>query len=216
MTFDHLVVLMSTFNGEKFLKEQLDSIINQDFKNWTLLIRDDGSSDKTLEIINEYVHVDRRIQLFKDSLGNLGPAKSFLKMLTSVEAPFFMFADQDDIWYPSKINHTIGLYKLNNHNDEKPTLVYTNMDTVDQSGKEIQENILPDDSHVSPDSVVVTNVVTGCTMLINRSLAERVKLADADSIVMHDWWFTMIASFWGMFFIVPFRHLAIDNMITMR
>lgn len=97
-------ILMATYNGEKYLVEQLDSIINQTYRNWNLLIRDDNSTDKTLEIIQDYQKKDNRIKLLKDNKGNLGIVKNFEELLKNSESEFIMFSDQDDIWIENKLD----------------------------------------------------------------------------------------------------------------
>ena len=95
---------MATYNGEKYLAEQLDSIINQTYHNWNLLIRDDNSTDRTLEIIQDYQKKDNRIKLLKDNKGNLGIVKNFEELLKNSESEFIMFSDQDDIWIENKLD----------------------------------------------------------------------------------------------------------------
>ena len=95
---------MATYNGEKYLAEQLDSIINQTYHNWNLLIRDDSSTDRTLEIIQDYQKKDNRIKLLKDNKGNLGIVKNFEELLKNSESEFIMFSDQDDIWIENKLD----------------------------------------------------------------------------------------------------------------
>ena len=97
-------ILMATYNGEKYLVEQLDSIINQTYHNWNLLIRDDNSTDRTLEIIQDYQKKDNRIKLLKDNKGNLGIVKNFEELLKNSESEFIMFSDQDDIWIENKLD----------------------------------------------------------------------------------------------------------------
>ena len=97
-------ILMATYNGEKYLVEQLDSIINQTYRNWNLLIRDDNSTDKTLEIIQNYHKKDKRIKILKDNKGNLGIVRNFEELLKSSESEFIMFSDQDDIWVENKLD----------------------------------------------------------------------------------------------------------------
>ena len=97
-------ILMATYNGEKYLVEQLDSIINQTYHNWNLLIRDDNSTDKTLEIIQNYHKKDKRIKILKDNKGNLGIVKNFEELLKNSESEFIMFSDQDDIWIENKLD----------------------------------------------------------------------------------------------------------------
>ena len=96
-------ILMATYNGEKYLAEQIDSIICQTYKNWNLLIRDDGSSDNTFKILKEYEKKDDRIKIIKDKKGNLGIAKNFEELLKISSSELIMFSDQDDVWKKDKI-----------------------------------------------------------------------------------------------------------------
>jgi len=90
-------ILLSTYNGAKYLREQFESIIQQDYPHWKLIVRDDGSSDGTLTIINEYIaKYPDKITLVKDDAGNLGHSNSFSKLLRLSTADFVMYCDQDD------------------------------------------------------------------------------------------------------------------------
>ena len=88
-----LCILLASYNGEKYIKEQLDSIINQTYKNWKLVIRDDGSKDKTVAILNEYEKKDERIKVLRDSKGNLGFLKNFEELLFNADEEFVLFSD---------------------------------------------------------------------------------------------------------------------------
>ena len=95
-------ILMATYNGEKYIEEQIDSIINQTYTNWELLIRDDKSKDNTASIIEEYEKKDSRIKLLRDEKGNLGFVKNFEELLKNSQKDFIMFSDQDDIGNQTK------------------------------------------------------------------------------------------------------------------
>ena len=97
-----IAILLSTYNGSKYLREQLNSIIDQTVKDWILYVRDDGSTDETIDIIKEYVSLYPNINYIED-IQNLGSARSFMKLLSLVEADHYMFCDQDDVWLPTKI-----------------------------------------------------------------------------------------------------------------
>lgn len=101
----NIAILLSTYNGEKFIKKQIDSLIAQTFSNWKLYIRDDGSTDKTISIIEEICESDNRIFLYKET--NIGVKASFLSLLSRVEADYYFFCDQDDFWYDNKIEKTL-------------------------------------------------------------------------------------------------------------
>jgi glycosyltransferase, group 2 family len=97
-------ILMATYNGEKYLSEQIDSIVGQTYQNWNLLIRDDNSSDGTLQILKKYEKLDRRIKILRDNRGNLGIVKNFEELLKNSESELIMFSDQDDIWLENKLD----------------------------------------------------------------------------------------------------------------
>ena len=97
-------ILMATYNGEKYLSEQIDSIVGQTYQNWNLLIRDDNSSDGTLQILEKYEKLDRRIKILRDNRGNLGIVKNFEELLKNSKSELIMFSDQDDIWFENKLD----------------------------------------------------------------------------------------------------------------
>ena len=102
MIEDKIDILMATYNGEKYTVELIDSIINHTYKNWNLLIRDDNSTDRTLEIIKNYQKKDARIRILDNNKVNLGIVKNFEKLLKISESELIMFSDQDDIWKKGK------------------------------------------------------------------------------------------------------------------
>ena len=100
MTLD---ILLATYNGEKFLKEQINSLLDQSYKNWKLLIRDDMSTDCTMAILSDYISkYPDKIKLLKSNK-RLGPCQSFNYLLQKSDSDYVMFCDQDDIWLPEKI-----------------------------------------------------------------------------------------------------------------
>lgn len=123
-----VTIVMSTYNGEKFIRAQLDSLIAQEYVNWCLLIRDDGSSDGTAEILGEYQSRDARISIVRDMHGNLGPARSFIVLLQQVSSPIFMCCDQDDIWLPHKVRNAVSCF---DSCGDSPKLFFTDLVVVD-------------------------------------------------------------------------------------
>ena len=192
-------ILLSTFNGEKYLEQQFDSIIAQEFADWHLLIRDDGSSDETINIINQYVsHYPLKITFSRDAFDNLGPAGSFSTLLEKSTAPYISFCDQDDVWLPDKLQKQMQfmLDTEKKYSTELPLLVHSNLKVVDERLSLIS-NSFWDYQNINPDNMnrleklLVQNYVTGCTVLINR------KLLDASTpipkgVIMHDWWIALI------------------------
>ena len=102
-----VAILMSTYNGERYLREQIDSLLNQTYKDWKLYIRDDKSTDGTVSIIEGYVRVYPDQIVYKsDGFGNLGAGCSFMQLLSSIDSDYYMFCDQDDVWMEDKIERT--------------------------------------------------------------------------------------------------------------
>ena len=127
-------ILMATYNGEKYIEEQLKSIISQSCENWNLVIRDDGSDDNTLRILNEYSKRDKRIHIISDNKGNLGLVKNFEELMKHSTEEYIMFSDQDDAWADNKIN--ILLQKMQETEEKmqikKPILVHSNSYICDE------------------------------------------------------------------------------------
>lgn len=127
-----IAILMATYNGEKYLQEQIDSILSQTYTDWTLYIQDDGSSDNTIGIINSYIQKEKKCVLIDRGLTRQGAGMNFMSLLNIVESQYYMFCDQDDIWLPNKI--VISLNKIkeeeNKHKDT-PIIVHTDRTHVD-------------------------------------------------------------------------------------
>lgn len=193
-----VAVLMSTYNGEKYLREQLDSILSQQDVEVSLFIRDDGSRDGTVEILEEYVKGHRNIHLIKGE--NMGVGNSFMSVLKSAkrEADYFAFADQDDIWMPLKLREAV----LTLDGKTVPCCYCSNQTLVDKTGAYMR------DRHSDPIDtgymqILCNNEVTGCTMVWNRQLQgllmdeRRFPSADVLKKRIHDVWVAMVASVVG-------------------
>lgn len=189
-------ILLATYNGEKYLRKQIESILNQTYDMWHLLIRDDGSSDATKKIIKEYVCAyPSKIENIEDNRGNVGVVRNFKSLLQRSEHEYIMFCDQDDIWDHNKISREVKVMKeAEAQNNLKPILVFSDLREIDS-----EENILVDSfntkNRFSLDKIILSqilfrNVVTGCTMLINKFLANEL-LNMPDDIKMHDHWVTL-------------------------
>ncbi|WP_081729413.1 glycosyltransferase family 2 protein [Pseudomonas sp. QTF5] len=196
-----VTILLSTYNGEKYLREQIDSIVQQQYQDWVLLVRDDGSSDSTLEIVKSYSVKDARVQIIADGYGNQGPAGSFIKLLACVETEYFMFCDQDDVWLPNKVYDSIKILK----SYDGPHLVFTDLKVVDEHLEEMSSSFM-EKSRFDPikgvnfSKLLIQNVVVGCTIAANKKLLEESKLsafATPNNIMMHDWWLALVASSLG-------------------
>ena len=103
---DNLAILMATFNGEAYIEQQLQSLYRQSYKEWTLYIHDDGSTDGTVNIINQYAKKHDNIIVFHYTSGT-GAKDNFLSMLARIDAHYYMFCDQDDVWLENKIEESL-------------------------------------------------------------------------------------------------------------
>ncbi|MFC7347713.1 glycosyltransferase family 2 protein [Chryseobacterium zhengzhouense] len=188
-----ITILMSTYNGEKFLKEQLNSIINQDYKCWNLYIRDDGSTDSTLHILNNYVSHYQNIHLLNDDRKNMGAAQSFMYLLREIQADFYMFCDQDDMWLPSKISSMVDYYFDKSEKLNSPYLIFSDAIIVDEDLMKINDSfwsynkVNPELIIKKPNYIKVFNCAPGCTMLFNREV-KMILDKNTDDILMHDWY----------------------------
>ena len=196
-------IVMAVYNGSLYLKEQIESIINQDYKNWQLLISDDNSNDDSVQIINRYAAKDNRIKVvLKDSaFGNAGT--HFLSLLKITTSKYVMCSDQDDVWDSNKITTCLSaMIQEEAMSPDTPILIHTDLRVVDSKLNRIADSFYKY-SGINPNIStfefhIATANVTGCTMLINDSLRDLIKLTNDDRyICMHDWWCSLIASAFG-------------------
>lgn len=184
MSKNNVTVLMSTFNGDRYLREQIDSILEQEDVNVNLIVRDDGSTDNTISVLNDY---STRDLLRWYSGENLGTANSFFDLLkSSPESDYYAFSDQDDVWKKEKLKKAISeMKKLNN---ESPILYTANYTLVDRNLKKINLNI----NHVTTTTFansIVCSCCTGCTMVFNKKLRDLIrKYKKPQKVYMHDDW----------------------------
>ncbi|HEO1287605.1 TPA: glycosyltransferase family 2 protein [Streptococcus agalactiae] len=190
-------ILMATYNGEKFLAQQIESIQKQTFKEWNLLIRDDGSSDKTCDIIRNFTAKDSRIRFINENEHhNLGVIKSFFMLVNYEVADFYFFSDQDDVWLPEKLSVSLEVAK--HKASDVPLLVYTDLKVVNQELNILQDSMIRAQSHHANTTLLpelTENTVTGGTMMINHALAE--KWFTPNDILMHDWFLALLAASLG-------------------
>ncbi len=188
-------VLLATYNGEKYLKKQLDSILNQTYKNIRILINDDCSTDGTINILKEYAKRDDRIKVIYNGK-NLGYIKNFEELLKRVESDYFVLSDQDDIWYEDKIEKSLN--KLIN---DKSDLVFTDLEVVDENLNQISPSLIKFmqfekniKKHNDYKLVFLRNCVTGCTILSKKELIKNYIPIPDKSPMVHDWWMALIIS----------------------
>lgn len=202
-----VAVLMSTYNGERYLKEQLDSILSQSMPDFTLYIRDDGSTDGTAALIRSYE--DSRIRFYQGE--NLGPAESFFSLLRMArEADYVFFSDQDDIWQPDKLEKML---KEIERYEPTPVMVFSDFSMIDGDGAVTARSFSEHASlRVAPGEIPVSRIlahpyVFGCASVINRSLASLV-LYPPKGIEMHDCWIALTAASVGKLIYMPDQTIA--------
>jgi glycosyltransferase involved in cell wall biosynthesis len=218
-----IAVLLSTYNGEKFLAEQLDSLLAQSHKDFILVVRDDGSRDRTVSLLESYAgDHPARILLLPSDGENLGASGGFAFLVDYVlknkeslglQSAYMMFCDQDDTWYPQKIEKLLAAMLATEADNDStlPTIVHSDLEVVSEQntviakslisyqGLEIERNTFP--------NLVISNLVTGCTALINESLAEKA-LPIPENAIMHDWWLALVATAFGklVYLDIPLVH----------
>ena len=200
----NLAIILATYNGEKYLKEQLDSVLNQTYDEFTLYIRDDNSTDNTKNIINEYISkFPNKIIEIKDNKISRGACNNFLLALEYVynlnKHNIFMFCDQDDVWSNNKIEITLNEYEKYEHKN-KPILLFTDAYVADKELNIINKSFIKYSNlrsdYINFNNYLIQNNALGCTICVNKELVYLIKF-DIKNIVMHDWYFTLLASALG-------------------
>ena len=191
-------ILMSTYNGQEFIAQQIQSIQKQTFENWNLLIRDDGSSDGTPKIIADFAKSDARIRFINaDKRENFGVIKNFYTLLKYEKADYYFFSDQDDVWLPQKLELTLA--SVEKENNQIPLMVYTDLTVVDRDLQVLHDSMIKTQSHHANTSLLeelTENTVTGGTMMVNHCLAKQWKQC-YDDLIMHDWYLALLAASLG-------------------
>lgn len=190
-------ILMATYNGERFLAEQIESIQAQTFSEWNLFIRDDGSTDGTRQIIKQYADTDSRITFINSAeTENVGVIKSFFMLVKHREADYYFFSDQDDIWLPEKIELTLA--EARRYPQNMPLMVYTDLKIVNQNLEILNDSMIRSQSHHANTELLqelTENTVTGGTAMINHALAEYWTVTE--NLLMHDWYLALLATALG-------------------
>lgn len=185
-----VAIVMSTYNGEKYIKEQLDSLLNQTYNNIDIYIRDDGSKDNTVTILKDYAEKNKNIFIFAGE--NLGYAKSFYKVLESAkDYDYYAFCDQDDKWHSNKIENAIK--KINS---DKPTCLFTEYNICDEQLKFIETSKL-NKGGISFRNSLVEASISGNTTVFNKEMVKEFLKVNVDSVCCHDWLLYMIATGFG-------------------
>jgi glycosyltransferase involved in cell wall biosynthesis len=182
-------ILVSTYQGERYLREQLDSLLLQSEKDIRILVRDDGSRDRTQSILAEYASRDSRLEFFAGE--NLGVVGSFFELLrrSSSEAEVLFFCDQDDFWFPTKVARACDKLK-----SSAADFYFSRLQYVDGVLQRLGQSGEP--KRLSFESALVENVATGCSVAFTQSLRRRALKGlpeKTEHCLMHDWWLYLLA-----------------------
>lgn len=181
-----VTVLLSTYNGEAYLDEQLESIVLQKDVIPTIIVRDDGSTDKTCKILDKW---EKRGSLNWYDGPNMGPARSFLNLLKNADdANYYAFSDQDDYWLPGKMSAAIE--ELAPYKNE-PALYFCQTQLVDKDLQEIDSVII--NPLLTFGESLVYHFIGGCTMVMNRKLRDVINRHTPLYLNMHDVWIYEVA-----------------------
>lgn len=189
-------ILMATYNGEKYIAKQIESIINQSYKDWTLHIRDDMSKDNTMVVVRQYARqYSHKIKFFENAENSGSPKANFFELIKKSDADIIFTCDQDDIWEKDKIALTIKEFD----NVNKPLLVHSDLTVIDENDDVICPSMIKSQhinvNRTALNNLLAQNVVTGCTMAFNRQLADI--LVEPELLPVHDWWIAATAAIFG-------------------
>lgn len=185
-------ILMSTYNGEEYIREQMDSILGQNYPDVDILVRDDGSTDDTFVILKEYEEYHQNVRAYKGD--NIGVNRSFFDLLKNCGdgADYIGFCDQDDYWLPEKIERAVE--KLEQMNGPAlycgaKTLVDASLSVLDKQPRQL----------VRPGfgNAVIESICSGCTLLMTRELTDLIRERLPEDVIHHDWWCYMAATYLG-------------------
>ena len=209
MLGDTVDILVATFDGERWLAAQLDSLLVQSHSDLRILVRDDGSRDGTCAILDHYAAAHpTRLRVLPDDGVNRRACGNFAELLRHAEAPYAMFCDQDDVWHPDKVAVSMAAMRAAEAvSPGAPVLVHADLAVVDDALAPIAPSLalflrLDLAGGTRLPRLLAHNVITGCTMLMNRPLIARC-LPIPSEVIMHDYWVALVAAACGRIALVP-------------
>lgn len=196
-----VTILLATYNGSEFIRQQVDSVLAQTFSNFRLILSDDGSADDTPEILASYAReYPDRITHYRSGQ-RFGCAQThFMHLLQQFhDTPYIMFCDQDDVWHPDKVEKTLRKIQSLESDPATPVLVHTDLRVVNNDLQETAPSFCKlsnlDGNRMALRHLIVQNVITGCTVMLNRALAELAcRQPTPKGLLMHDWWLAILAA----------------------
>ena len=192
--YGRVTILLSTYNGSKYLRYQLDSLYVQTYPDIQIWVRDDGSSDST-RVMLESEQAQGRLALL-GGCDNLGPAKSFFELLknaAATETDYVAFCDQDDVWDPGKVARAVSM--LTNVPAGMPAMYCSRLELVDENLCHLAYTESP--RKIGFGNALVESVAVGCTMVLNRKAVDLIAKNLPDRVVIHDWWCYLVVSCLG-------------------
>lgn len=191
-------VLISTYNGAEYISMQLDSIVSQTLQDFHIYIRDDGSTDETVKVVEDYVEQhDLADKLSIEAGKNIGFCASFLKLLAQVEdGQYWAFCDQDDVWMPEKLKNAYDW--LRQQDDDRP-LLYHGGFAIGNEDLSVQTPYPCSKFPYQFYNAITSNIFFGFSMVVNRKLREMLLLVDPDHIKYHDWFAAIITAAFGKY-----------------
>ena len=200
-------VLMPTYNGARFLAPMLDSVLGQKGVNVQLYVRDDSSSDATIDILHHYAQQHACVQTWGGSrLGVVGNVDALMERSNQGDSAYFALADQDDIWFPDKLEQQYGLMRRleQEFGTECPILLHADARCIDENGRTVVPSFLhqmgiPQGWGKDLRQALVMSPALGCTCMGNAALRRlALPLPHAENIFMHDWWLLLVACCFGV------------------
>ncbi|WP_033569322.1 glycosyltransferase family 2 protein [Dickeya undicola] len=197
---DRISIALATYNGGRYVRQQLDSIQHQTHQDFIIHVCDDGSRDNTLEIIRSHeLYQQGKIRLYPGK-GGLGAMKNFRRAIACCEDRYITLCDQDDYWVPEKLERLLNEAKMHEQEGATPVLAFSDLEIVDAVLGPLHPSFyrasIKSSAASQPEDFVVSNHIPGCAMLFNRALKQLIEPMP-DDIRMHDWWIAMIAAHSG-------------------
>lgn len=197
---EYVDILIASYNGEKYIEEQLDSILQQTYKKINIYISDDNSTDNTQNILKKYESKYGNIEVTYQEQ-NIGSIRNFEYLMTKVKNPYYMLSDQDDVWYKDKVEKSLKKLK-----EENSDLVFTDLEVVDENLNTINKSFYTmmgkigkiNKSIDKKEFNYLYNSITGCTVLSKSSFIDKIlPLPKNSKYVIHDSWIGLITSLYG-------------------